>query len=162
VPSITHSRDRKGYQDVLLEMIAEGWSQCLHSAHQSATHIEMNENTRTHTHTTENSLSPERQESATVHAASVLPDHLSGTIYHDTSETMTFVVNNSLAIWRHFCLLRPIRQRRLWERLFKRRFINGLAYLYTLTQPFYGLFSGAARVSRCQKRTSGLYGATEG
>ena len=82
--------------------------------------------------TMENLLSPEREESATVHAASVLPYHLSGTIYHDTSETMTLVVNNSLAIWIHFCLHGPIPQRRLWERLFKRRFINGLTYLLTL------------------------------
>jgi len=82
--------------------------------------------------TTENSLSQEREESATVHAASVLPHHLSGTIYRDTSETMAFVVNNSLAIWRHFCLHGPIRQRRLWERLLKRRFINGLTYLLTI------------------------------
>jgi len=81
--------------------------------------------------TTENSLRPEREESATVHAAFVLPHHLSGTVYCDTSETMTLVVNNSLAIWRHFCLLGPIRQRRLWERLFKRHFINGLTYLLT-------------------------------
>jgi len=73
--------------------------------------------------TRDNSLSPEREESATVHAASVLPHHLSGTVYGDTSETMTLVVNNSLAIWRHFCLHRPIRQRHLWERLFKRRSI---------------------------------------
>jgi len=51
------------------------------------------------------------------YAASVLPRHLSGTIYHDTSETMSLVVNNSLAIWRQFCLHRTIRQRRLWERL---------------------------------------------
>jgi len=29
------------------------------------------------------------------------------------------------------------------------------------TQPFYGPFSGTTRVSRCQKRTSGLYGASE-
>jgi len=29
-------------------------------------------------------------------------------------------------------------------------------------QPFYGPFSGTTRVSRCQKRTSGLYGAREG
>jgi len=29
----------------------------------------------------------------------------------------------------------------------------------TPTQPFYGPFSGTTRVSRCQKRTSGLYGA---
>jgi len=43
----------------------------------------------------ENSLSPEREQSATVHAASVLPHHLSGTIYHDISETMTLVMNNS-------------------------------------------------------------------
>jgi len=34
----------------------------------------------------ENSLSPEREESATVNAASALPHHLSGTIYHDISE----------------------------------------------------------------------------
>jgi len=28
-------------------------------------------------------------------------------------------------------------------------------------QPFYGPFSGTTRVSQCQKRTSGLYGARE-
>ena len=28
-------------------------------------------------------------------------------------------------------------------------------------QPFYGPFSGTTRVSRCQKRTSGLYGVRE-
>ena len=28
-------------------------------------------------------------------------------------------------------------------------------------QPFYGPFSGTARVSWCQKRSSGLYGAME-
>ena len=32
---------------------------------------------------------------------------------------------------------------------------------HTHTQPFYGPFSGTTRVSRCQKRTSGLYGARE-
>jgi len=47
------------------------------------------------------------------------------------TELSTLVVNNSVAIWRHFCLHGPIRQRRLWERLFKRRFINGLTYLLT-------------------------------
>jgi len=31
----------------------------------------------------------------------------------------------------------------------------------TTPQPFYGLFSGTTRVSRCQKRTSGHYGARE-
>jgi len=31
----------------------------------------------------------------------------------------------------------------------------------TTPQPFYGPFSGTIRVSRCQKRTSGLYGARE-
>jgi len=31
----------------------------------------------------------------------------------------------------------------------------------TPPQPFYGPFSGTTRVSRCQKRTSGLYGARE-
>jgi len=45
--------------------------------------------------------------------------------------TDTLVVNNSLVIWRHFCLHRPIRQRRLWEHLFNRCFINGLTYLLT-------------------------------
>jgi len=40
------------------------------------------------------------------------------------------------------------------------------AGLYTLCappppQPFYGPFSGTTRVSQCQKRTSGLYGARE-
>jgi len=74
---------------------------------------------------------PNERKALRVHAASVLPHHLSGTIYHDISETMTLVVNNSLAIWRQFCLHGPIRQRSLWERLFKRRFINGLTYLLT-------------------------------
>jgi len=32
----------------------------------------------------------------------------------------------------------------------------------THTQPFYGPFSETTWVSRCQKRTSGLYGAREG
>jgi len=31
----------------------------------------------------------------------------------------------------------------------------------THTQPFYGPFSGTTQVSRCQKRTSGLYGARD-
>jgi len=31
----------------------------------------------------------------------------------------------------------------------------------TTPQPFYGPFSGTTRVRRCQKRTSGLYGARE-
>jgi len=31
----------------------------------------------------------------------------------------------------------------------------------TTPQPFYGPFSGTIRVSRCQKRISGLYGARE-
>jgi len=30
---------------------------------------------------------------------------------------------------------------------------------HTTPQPFYGPCSGTTRVSRCQKRTSGLYGA---
>jgi len=30
---------------------------------------------------------------------------------------------------------------------------------HTTPQPFYGPFSGTTRVSLCQKRTSGLYGA---
>jgi len=32
---------------------------------------------------------------------------------------------------------------------------------HTHTQQFYGPFSGTTRVNRCQKRTSGLYGARE-
>ena len=57
----------------------------------------------------ENSLSPECEESITVHAASVLLHRLFGTIYHDIYTMMTLVVNNSLAILRQFCLHRPIR-----------------------------------------------------
>ena len=34
-------------------------------------------------------------------------------------------------------------------------------YTHTDTQPFYGPFSRTTWVSRCQKRTSGLYGAME-
>ena len=34
-------------------------------------------------------------------------------------------------------------------------------YATTTTQLFYGPFSGTTRVSRCQKRTSGLYDARE-
>jgi len=34
-------------------------------------------------------------------------------------------------------------------------------HTHTHTQPFYGPFSGATRVSQCQKRISGLYGARE-
>jgi len=34
-------------------------------------------------------------------------------------------------------------------------------HTHTHTQPFYGPISGTTRVSRCQKRTSGLYGARE-
>jgi len=36
-----------------------------------------------------------------------------------------------------------------------------LHYTHTHTQPFYGPLSGTTRVSRCQKRTIGLYGARE-
>jgi len=46
--------------------------------------------------------------------------------------------------------------------------ISGFAYskdrsttTTTTPQPFYGPFSGTTRVSQCQKRTSGLYGARE-
>jgi len=34
-------------------------------------------------------------------------------------------------------------------------------YTTTTTQPFNSPFSGTTQVSRCQKRTSGLYGAKE-
>jgi len=33
--------------------------------------------------------------------------------------------------------------------------------VHTHTKPLYGPFSGTTWVSRCQKRTSGLYGARE-
>jgi len=33
--------------------------------------------------------------------------------------------------------------------------------LKVVRQPFYGPFSKIIRVSRCQKRTSGLYGSRE-
>ena len=36
-----------------------------------------------------------------------------------------------------------------------------LRYTHTHTQPFYGPFFRTIRVSRCQKTTSGLYGARE-
>jgi len=36
-----------------------------------------------------------------------------------------------------------------------------LKHNHTIPQPFYGPFSGTTRVSWCQKRTSGLYGARE-
>lgn len=34
-------------------------------------------------------------------------------------------------------------------------------HIQTHTQPLYGLFSGTTRVSRCQKKTTKLYGASE-
>jgi len=34
-------------------------------------------------------------------------------------------------------------------------------YDHTTPQPFYGPFSRTTRVSRCEKRTSGLHGARE-
>jgi len=47
----------------------------------------------------------------------------------------------------------------------KHAFVNQNKYTTTQTttppQPFYGPFSGTTRVSRCQKKTSGLYGARE-
>ena len=46
--------------------------------------------------------------------------------------------------------------RSIWHRVLP------VASHYTTTttpQPFYGSFSGNTRVSRCQKRTSGVYGA---
>jgi len=55
----------------------------------------------------------------TVNAASVWLHRLFGAICHDIYATMTLVVNNPLAIWKHFCSHEPTRQRRLWERLFK-------------------------------------------
>jgi len=38
---------------------------------------------------------------------------------------------------------------------------EGNYYFNTPSQPFYGPFSRTIRVSWCQKRTSGLYGARE-
>jgi len=45
----------------------------------------------------------------------------------------------------------------------KYQLISSLEVDFTTTpaQPFYGSFSGTTRVSWCQKRTSGLYGARE-
>jgi len=37
----------------------------------------------------------------------------------------------------------------------------GFLKIHTTPEPYYGPFSVATRVSRCQKRTSGLYGARE-
>jgi len=42
--------------------------------------------------------------------------------------------------------------------------LSSASQLHTLTttpQPFYGSYPGTTRMSRCQKRTSGLYGARE-
>ena len=39
--------------------------------------------------------------------------------------------------------------------------VYGCHMTATTLQPFHGPFSGTTRVSRCQKRTSGLYGARE-
>jgi len=36
---------------------------------------------------------------------------------------------------------------------------TSMYHTHTHTQPFYGPFSGTTRVSRCQRRTSGVYGA---
>jgi len=42
----------------------------------------------------------------------------------------------------------------------RRKHCTARTHTHTHT-PFYGPFSGTTRVSRCQKRTSGLYGAKE-
>jgi len=39
--------------------------------------------------------------------------------------------------------------------------MTAFADIIITPQPFYGPFSGNTRVSRCQQRTSGLYGARE-
>jgi len=39
--------------------------------------------------------------------------------------------------------------------------LNTHTHTHTQTKPFYGPFSGTTQVSRCQKRSSGLYGARE-
>jgi len=62
------------------------------------------------------------------------------------------------------------RQRRPYEELIKAlRICKGFPSTvsskfcaFITPQPFYGPFSGTTRVSRCQKRTSGLHGAREG
>ena len=50
-------------------------------------------------------------------------------ICHNRYTTMTLAVNNSLMIWKHSSSHSPICQRRLWEHLFRRCFINGLCLL---------------------------------
>jgi len=37
--------------------------------------------------------------------------------------------------------------------------LHGRILFLTTPQPFYGPFSGTTRVSQCEKRTSGVYGA---
>ena len=81
--------------------------------------------------TLENLLSQEREESTMIHTASVSSHHLFGTTYYDAYTMVTLTVNNSLAIWKHFCLHGPIRQWHLWECLYKTRSINGLTFLLT-------------------------------
>jgi len=44
-------------------------------------------------------------------------------------------------------------------KLWMSNYCQKLAQTHTHTQPLYGPFSGTTRVSRCQKKSSGLYGA---
>jgi len=63
------------------------------------------------------------------------------------SELFTRPTHHLLSVFQRYCVAVT------WAPLF-----TGT----TTPQPFYGPFSGITRVSRCQKRTSGLYGAKEG
>jgi len=59
----------------------------------------------------------------------LLLDHTARTMYVD----VVYCYRPSSVVWRSVCLSHC--QRRLWERLLKRRFINGLTYLLT-SEPY--------------------------
>ena len=86
-------------------------------------------------------------------AASVSPHRLFGTIYHDIYATVTLVVKNSLATWKHFCSHGPIRQRRLWERLFKSAFYK---WTYLLTYLLNSILTRAG----CGRQCRSIWAAT--
>jgi len=77
-----------------------------------------------------------------------------------------------MCMFAQFCLHGPIRQRRLSERLFKKRFINGLTYLcicniFMLDSAFYPPWDGKMSTSQravmlCSWGSKGRYGLFAG
>ena len=102
-----------------------------------------------------------------------LPMRLTGTMLNRqqphnkllTQYTPTCSLAYDIEIWKCGCangqqLLTEKLYLTLWI-IFILRLIMTFRLTTTTPQPFYGLFSGTTRVSRWQKRTSGLYGARE-